>query len=281
MMFKRSAKTLLIGLVLGLFFQVPHLSAQETLGGSDEEILKFATPEVLQRARDGDAVAQMMIGGAWVGGKSGRPNHANAKYWLQLSADQGLSIAQVQLGTLHQSGLLGESDFETAAGLFEKAAEQGDPMGALRLSELYFSGRGVEKDDVESARLMKQAANGDIPVASHYYADMLSGGHGVAKDDTKALQYYVKAAEAGWPESARTLAVLYFAGKVTEKDNVASSKWLHVAAGVLGENDGLTRQFALAILPNLSAEEISQGNDWAIEFIAANEEKISAARSMR
>lgn len=280
-MFMRNLRILLVGIVLGLLVHVPHLAAQQMPGGSDEEILKFVAPDVLEKARDGDAISQMMIGGAWIRNKSVMANPTNAKYWLQLSADQGLSIAQVQLGNLYQSGLLGSSDFEAAAGLFKSAAEKGDAMAALRLSHLYFSGNGVEKDDAEAARLMKLAADGEIPVASHYYADMLFAGHGVAKDGEKAFEYYKKGAESGWAESARTLAVHYFQGKVTEKDNVLASKWLHVAAGVLGEDDVITRQFALAILPKLSATEISQGNDMAVEFIAANGEMINAAKNMR
>jgi TPR repeat protein len=71
--------------------------ADEMPGGSDEELLSFVAPSVLQKARAGDRIAQHLIAGAFLGGKLTQRDVPKAIYWARLAADQGLTMAQVLL----------------------------------------------------------------------------------------------------------------------------------------------------------------------------------------
>lgn len=269
-------------LVCALLQHAQPVSAQQRPGGTDREILKFAEPDLLKRARQGDAVAQMLIGGVWLGGTHVKPNPAHARYWLDLAARQNLSMAQVLLGELYEKGRLGGlPDYPTAARYYRMAADQNDPMGALKLAKLHFSGRGVPRDNTKAAFLMKFAADQNIPIAAHYYGDMLFAGLGIPRDAPEAFAYYKKGAEAGWPASARTIAAFYFKGDIVPRDTLMASKWLQVAMHVTDKNDQLLGQYIAAIWPNLSDDEKSEGEAFAKAFVAENEDKIIAARNMQ
>lgn len=271
-----------VSLLVCVLLHAAPLSAQQKPGGTDREILTFAQPEMLKRARAGDPVAQVLIGGAWANGKLVKPNPVHARYWLDLAARQGLSMAQVMLGELYEKGRLGGlPDYRTAASYYRAAANQKDPMGALKLAKLHFSGRGVPRDNIKAAFLMKFAADRDIPVAAHYYGDMLYAGLGIPRDALQAFGYYKKGAEAGWPASARTIAAFYFKGDIVPRDTLMASKWLQVAMLVTDKNDKLMGQYIEAIWPKLSDEEQSEGEAMAKAFVAENEDKIRAALNLQ
>lgn len=57
-----------------------------------------------QRAEEGDAAAQYMLGLSYMGGSGVEQNYAEAAKWLRLAALQGQAAAQFTLGYLYQEG---------------------------------------------------------------------------------------------------------------------------------------------------------------------------------
>ena len=105
-------------------------------------------PDLLERAEQGDAVAQNDLGSRYYAGRGVERDDAEAARWIRLAAAQGYAPAQYNLGLLHfrNRGVAG-NDAE-AARWYRAAAEQGYPPAQAGLGYLYIYGAGVEADHV-------------------------------------------------------------------------------------------------------------------------------------
>ena len=103
---------------------------------------------LLDRAEQGDAVAQNELGSRYYAGRGVERDDAAAAHWIRLAAAQGYAPAQYNLGLLHfrNRGVAG-SDAE-AARSYREAAEQGYPPAQAGLGYLYIYGAGVDEDHV-------------------------------------------------------------------------------------------------------------------------------------
>ena len=124
---------------------------------------KEPTPEgefktLLQKADQGDATAQTLLGAMYVGGKGVPKDYAQAVTWFRKAAEQGLAGAQVMLGMAYELGLGVPQDYVQAVAWYRKAAEQGDARGQFPLGAMYFKGQGIPQDYEQAASWYRKAA---------------------------------------------------------------------------------------------------------------------------
>ena len=117
-------------------------------------------PGLLERAEQGDAVAQNEVGSRYYAGRGVERDDAEAARWIRLAADQGFAPAQYNLGLLYfrNRGVTG-NDAE-AARWYRAAAEQGYAPAQAGLGYLYTYGAGVEEDHVRAYLWLELAWRG-------------------------------------------------------------------------------------------------------------------------
>lgn len=117
---------------------------------------------ILQRAQQGDAGAQLLLGSLYDTGQGVLEDDAEALRWYRLAAEQGLAEAQVNLGVMYDNGEGVSEDDAEAARWYRLAAEQGHPKAQLNVALQYILGEGVPVDHVRAyAWLDLGAARGD------------------------------------------------------------------------------------------------------------------------
>ena len=75
----------------------------------------------LEKAKEGDATAQLYVGQIYEKGLGRSPDYAEAATWYQKSAEQGNSQAQINLGQLYEKGLGVPKQPQAAIDLYAKA----------------------------------------------------------------------------------------------------------------------------------------------------------------
>src|SRR5579862_8228042 len=105
-------------------------------------------PQLVSKAEAGNLAAETKLGQFF----HAKQEYARAATWYKRAAEQGDAKAQVELGGLYQVGWGVPPDDERAASWFRKAAEQGSAEGAMYLGALYERGDGVTKDHAEAVR---------------------------------------------------------------------------------------------------------------------------------
>lgn len=116
-------------------------------------------PNVLERARNGEAKAQEMLGSMYTFGVGTEQDDKKALYWMRKSADQGRAQAQHNLGVMYERGRCASRNDRQAAFWYGKAAEQGLATAQFNLGNLYAAGRGVTQDKEQAAYWYKKAAD--------------------------------------------------------------------------------------------------------------------------
>ena len=94
---------LVLGFALSLGLPAAPTQAQTfspTPGAEAEQ----AAPELLARAKAGDARAQNELGEMYENGRGVKQDPAKAAHWYQLAAHQGFAAAQLNLGVLYETG---------------------------------------------------------------------------------------------------------------------------------------------------------------------------------
>lgn len=127
---------------------------------------------LLERAEQGDAVAQNEIGSRYYAGRGVERDDAEAARWIRLAAAQGYAPAQYNLGLLHfrNRGVAG-NDTE-AARWYRAAAEQGYAPAQAGLGYLYIYGAGVGEDHVRAYMWLELAWRGaETDFTRRLYAD--------------------------------------------------------------------------------------------------------------
>ena len=105
-------------------------------------------PDLLERAEQGDAVAQNELGSRYYAGRGVERDDVEAARWIQLAAAQGYAPAQYNLGLLHFRNRGVDGNDAEAARWYRAAAEQGYAPAQAGLGFLYIYGAGVEEDHV-------------------------------------------------------------------------------------------------------------------------------------
>jgi TPR repeat protein/uncharacterized RDD family membrane protein YckC len=199
---------------------------------------------LVERAQNGDAEAQRILGDFYAAGREIARDNGEAMRWYRKAAEQGDAAAQVMLGWMYDKGLGTEVNYGEALRWYRKAASQGDLVAQERLSILYRLGRGVVSDAGEGERWAKKTAGhreqvaewyrrladwGD-PTAQNNLGNMYTNGDGVRKDIEKGIRWLRLAAEQGLKEAQGNLGRMYYEGGGVAKDYAEALGWYGRAA---------------------------------------------------
>lgn len=169
---------------------------------------------ILDKAKQGDANAQNMVGAWYYTGKNVEQNYAQAYEWWKKAALQGNAEAIGNFAMCYQFGRGIEKDSTDALRLYMKSIKEGNKQ---LLEE-------------RSALAGKKSAFDGVLVALCYQK-----GNGVAKDIAKAIEFFRKAATINSVDAQRELALCYMNNKLPDK----ASAWFKKAA----EQDDVTSTF--------------------------------------
>jgi TPR repeat protein len=99
-------------------------------------------------AKQGDAIAQTLLGTMYDEGQGVPQDNKTAVKWYRLAAKQGVSSAQFSLGLMYANGDGVPQDYKTAVKWYRLSAEQGNANAQGNLGVMYAFGMGVLKDYV-------------------------------------------------------------------------------------------------------------------------------------
>jgi TPR repeat protein len=138
-----------------LFGQTPG----ELLGAlNDFEVLPYSN-NLLEKAKAGDAIAQVQLGVAFYEGHEIEKSDLKAVEWFKKSAENENALGEALLGMCYKQGEGVDQDFKKAFQLFSKSAKKGNLMGQFGLGLCYTVGEGVTEDKKEGLRWILKAAN--------------------------------------------------------------------------------------------------------------------------
>ncbi len=220
--------------------------------------------EVRIRAEEGNAAAQVTLGG-WYFAGSGMPQDTDegVRWWRQ-AAEQGHLPSQTGLGGRCLNGRGVERDEAEAFRWYRMAAEQGDEevlafmhlsaeqgsmTAQVSLAEMYAEGRGVVRDEMEAVRWrqsvpqappleelidpeiadLRARAEQDDLAAQVSLGDIYDTGEGIAQDAGEAVRWYRRAAERGDVAVQVKFGGMYFAGRGVSEDAVEAVRWFRRA----------------------------------------------------
>ena len=138
-----------------LFGQTPG----ELLGAlNDFEVLPYSN-NLLEKAKAGDAIAQVQLGVAFYEGHEIEKSALKAVEWFKKSAENENALGEALLGMCYKHGDGVDQDFKKAFQLFSKSAKKGNLMGQFGMGLCYTVGEGVTEDKKEGLRWILKAAN--------------------------------------------------------------------------------------------------------------------------
>jgi len=152
-------------------------------------------------AKQGNTVAQQLLGSLYMSGKGIEQDYTKATYWFEKAAKQKEAIAQYYLGMLYFDGKGVTKNFVKAADWLHKSAEQEDALAQYQLGKMYLEGKGVEQIYYMASHWLHKAAEHQLTLAQLSLGQLYSQGKGVAKNTDEALYWYKKAADQGSNEA--------------------------------------------------------------------------------
>ncbi len=118
---------------------------------------ELSTDQLRQRANNGDATAQVVLGVRYYDGDRAPQDYKQAVYWYTKAANQGVAVAQYCLGVCYYDGEGVAQDYKQAVYWYTKAANQGVAAAQLTLGRCYYNGEGVAKDCRHALNWLKKA----------------------------------------------------------------------------------------------------------------------------
>jgi uncharacterized protein len=237
----------------------PKIGAR--LDGADLSIDK-----VVQRAEQGSAEAQAILGMAYRDGEGVPKDDAQAITWFRKSAEQGNARAQGALGKAYLEGNGVTRDVANAVVWLLKAVEQGDAEAQVELGHAYRQGAGVPQDYAKAMNLFRKAADQGYARAFKSIAYLYQSGDGVPADAAQYVHWLTKACDLGDAYSCYMLFERFsgsFFGHVDGEDDVPidapqAAMWVSKAAilghapaqgalaGMYFRGEGVPQDFVLA-----------------------------------
>jgi TPR repeat protein len=262
------------------------------------------TPETVsalkEKAANGDAKSQYVLGWLYFLGQSVDKNNDLAVQWMTKAANQDFKFAQTQLGLMYLSAsdfvgnyvlarewLLkgasrGEDDALNALGViysqglgvtvngelavtyFRKAADDGFGTAQYNLGYQYYVGKLVPQDYKEAAKLFQQAAQQDHVRAAYSLGVMYRDGQGVPEDGAEAIHLFQTVAEKHrFPLAEHNLGAMYYSGKLVPQNLVLAYMWTSLAANAGTESSKkLLATIGEKMTPEQIAEAKQKAQDW-------------------
>lgn len=184
----------------------------------------------LDRAQEGDPVAQTLMGELLSRGLGVKQDLAAAADWYGLAAKGGDAEALYALGRFTLEGIGTNRDPVKAAGYLEAAGKKGHGVAAREFAYMLLQGLGLERNAMLGAAYMRRAAAiGDMD-AQFALAGLYVEGVGVVADDAHAARWFAQAARAGHVGAQVEYAIMLFNGRGVDKNEARAAEWLRAAA---------------------------------------------------
>ena len=142
------------------------LAAMLVLGACADRLSDASLPdnpdvqETVRLAREGDPIAQTVMGNLYETNVFGAPDYRRAAAWYMEAARQDDALARYFLGNLYERGLGVDRDYATAAALYKSAADGGNTSAAFKLGYFHEKGLGVAQDFAAARRWYDVAEQG-------------------------------------------------------------------------------------------------------------------------
>lgn len=162
----------------------------------NEKLFSMSIPEVEERARNGNSVAQYLMGSYYADGQGVAKNATEAAKWFRMGAARKHPGCQGRLAWLYWQGEGVDKDLKQAVALFTEAANAGDTMSTYCLGVLYRQGEGVEKDAKQAFPLLLKAAQAGHGGAQYELAVIYWNGEGVEKKPSEAYAWALVARDS-------------------------------------------------------------------------------------
>ena len=154
--------------------------------------LSNAVMQARQRAQQGDAESQFMLGVYYENGSGVKQNYTEAETLYRQASKQGHAGAMRQLGTMYEYGYGVKKDIEYAVTWYQQAAKKGDAHAQIKFGLMLMNGHGVIKDEAMAVRWYQMAAEKGHSTAQRELAAAYHGALGVNKDDYRATYWLLK-----------------------------------------------------------------------------------------
>lgn len=160
---------------------------------------------------------------------------------LEQKAKKGDATAQVSLGKAYMSGNGVKRNLDEGASWFQKAAAQGNKTAKYYLGLCFSYGWGVSENPERAVGLLVQNATRDDSVTTeavwNAYEKLLSqgflefdGGDWKEPKYKQAVEWILRASELGISKAEVTAAALYYEGKGVGRDPKKAAKLMRSAA---------------------------------------------------
>lgn len=184
----------------------------------------------LERAEEGDAIAQTLLGVLTSRGLGVKQDLAAAADWFRLAGEGGDAEALFALGQLYVAGQGIKQDMKAAADLFRRAADKGHAAAGREYGYLLLEGKGVEKNAMLAAAYLRRAAGRGDMDAQYTLGGLFVEGVGVVADEAQAARWFAEAARNGHVGAQVEYAIALFNGRGVTKDEAVAAYWFRQAA---------------------------------------------------
>jgi TPR repeat protein len=206
---------------------IPLADDLNTLHVSYSDEAKLA----LQRAGEGDAKAQELIGKYLISGRGMTKDEDQGIKWLAKS--YGTSVDnpdfEVKLGKMFDHSRGSQPDHIRAMTLFRAAAAKGNAEGQYQVGYLYDAGEGIAKNQAEALQWFHKAADQGNPKAQYQLGVFFAKGWIVKQNYSEAMKWFRKAAEQGHPEAMDWIGSIFKEGLGVNEDLGEAYFWFQLA----------------------------------------------------
>jgi TPR repeat protein len=186
--------------------------------GSNHDDLPRLFELWLRRAKQGDALAQRIVGELYLRGIGAERSLNEAKRWLQVSSDQGNAAAMVLLGGLILQDPLESPKYPIAVSLLRRAVAQDSVDAEYNLGVCFRRGLGVNVDSKAAEQHYRLAAQREHVSAQLALGDLIAERAISDGSWAEAADWYRRAAKAGNPSAMVQLAGFLETGRGVTKD---------------------------------------------------------------
>jgi uncharacterized protein len=233
--------------------------------------------EVHALARQGDAIAQYLVGIELAHGVGVTADPVAAVGWYRRAADQGHPWALHNLAWMQSVGLGMPADPVSAVEAYRRAAEAGNVRSMLEVGRAALGGVGTALDPAEAAKWLRRSAEGGNVTAMGLLGSQLLDGSRLPLDPAEAHRWLEPAAAAGDAQALYALGYAHLFGLGVERDRArAEALFQEGAAG--GSRDARLWNGWLQRIPagaerdagnavELMAARVAAGDEWAVPVL--------------
>ena len=158
---KSSWSVIAVAIILGIFI-LPAFSQNQSEPPDIKDTSKASgiPAELMEKAKQGERLAQYVLGVSYDTGLGVNRNPEKAIRWYRAAALQGHATAQFSLGAMYAEGDGGPQDFEEAIRWYQASAGQGHGHAQNNLGDMYSNGQGVSQNYVRAYMWFSLAVSG-------------------------------------------------------------------------------------------------------------------------